>query len=370
MMTIGRMIYINIDNMKVYYIGGNTMGCWYVRCYLPMLTNGWSGNYWGVSTANKNLKPFKVVEEELQNADVVVFHRPNTKQFLTLADSLRRMGKMIVMDNDDTFLLDKDDTFYDINKEGQYRKQEEAQENLVNFAQKANLITVSTEYLAEEYRQYNPNVKVLPNCVNPWFWDEPQENKTDKVRVGMFGSVAYAKDYHGIEDFIRQLDEDPKVQLVMFGLHSKAQREKNPVSKEIHKREYAFWDSLKNLEHAPFVPIDQFFDTLNDLTLDITLIPRHENHFNKCKSNIKFLESGMLKIPVIANKYSDSPYKELDGKIGIQTEDWEKDTYRLIEDKKLRKEIGENAHKYVLDNYNIKDHAHKWREAYLETFNS
>ena len=48
------------------------------------------------------------------------------------------------------------------------------------------------------------------------------------------------------------------------------------------------------------------------------LIPRGENYFNRCKSNIKFLEASMCEIPVIAQSFTtnDSPYDELDGKIG------------------------------------------------------
>ena len=53
-----------------------------------------------------------------------------------------------------------------------------------------------------------------------------------------------------------------------------------------------------------------YFDTLNDLELDIMMIPRKDNYFNKCKSNIKFLEASMCEIPVITNYFKDSPYEK------------------------------------------------------------
>jgi len=30
--------------MKVYYIGGGYESCYYVRCFLPMVANGWDGD--------------------------------------------------------------------------------------------------------------------------------------------------------------------------------------------------------------------------------------------------------------------------------------------------------------------------------------
>ena len=48
------------------------------------------------------------------------------------------------------------------------------------FIKEADLVTCSTEFLANEYRKLNPNVVVLPNCVDPFMFDEPLKMKLIK----------------------------------------------------------------------------------------------------------------------------------------------------------------------------------------------
>jgi len=133
----------------------------------------------------------------------------------------------------------------------------------------------------------------------------------------------------------------------------------------VHYKEYAFWDSLKNLEHLPWCEMKDYIDVLEQTRLDIMLIPREDNYFNRCKSNLKFLEAAMLEIPVVAQAMTDGPYQELDGSNGIlATDDWEEKVELLIQDKELRTAIGKNAKDYVLSKYDINNNAHLWREAY------
>lgn len=344
---------------KVYFIGGHYMGCWYVRCLIPMIHNGWLGNYWGLA---KEIKSPQEVMKEVQSANIVVFHRANTIEHHKLAILLKQMGKKIVFDNDDTYKIDKSHAFYGLDEKGFKENTKFVNTLINNFIKNADLVTCSTEYLAKEYRELNPNVKVLPNLVNPDDWSKPKRNKGDKVRIGVVGSVAYYHDFQIVEDVLTKLDNDPRVQLVLFGLHDKEKRKTNKKVNKVHKREYAFWDTLKNIEQAPWCDMIDYFDTLNDLELDIMMIPRKDNYFNKCKSNIKFLEASMCEIPVITNYFKDSPY-EKDGDYVVWAKDWLKDLERLITDKKLRRDIGKKAKQYVLKAYNI-DRAIIWEETY------
>ena len=98
------------------------------------------------------------------------------------------------------------------------------------------------------------------NCVNPDDWATPLRNDGYKVRIGLVGSVAYNQDFEIIKDFIRELDERNDVQLVLFGLWTGAKRHSNPLVEKTLKKEYKFWDSLKNKEHAPWVDMNYYFD--------------------------------------------------------------------------------------------------------------
>ena len=108
-------------------------------------------------------------------------------------------------------------------------------------------------------------------------------------------------------------------------------------------------------------------EMLNELKLDIMLIPRKDCYFNKCKSNLKFLEAAMCEIPVIASSFEDAPYEEIpdDAIIKIPIgKSWKDSIEALIASQSLRRAIGKRAKDYTLDNFNIERNAHLWAEAY------
>lgn len=353
--------------MKVYYFSSMYDGCTYVRCLLPMWANGWNGDR---NLLSQHRKSPELASKESLNSDIIVFHRPDTPEHHIAGKLLKSAGKKIVFDNDDTWQLSKGHPFYRLNGKGDKEKVEYKNNLINNFIYNSDLVTTTTEFLADEYRKINPNVVVLPNYIDEKDWDEPLRNETDVVRIGIVGSVAYSIDFHIIKDYLIELDKRKDVQLVLFGLHNTKMRNKNPKITRTYNKEYSFFDKLINLEHAPWVDMIFYNGVLNNLKLDIMLIPRADNYFNKCKSNIKFLEAAMCEVPVIASTFKDknSPYdKDLDGSNGLlasSLKDWKEKVETLIADKELRRTIGKNAKQYVLNNYNIKDNAYKWKEAY------
>jgi len=354
--------------MKAYFISSKYDGCYYVRCLLPLFHNGWDG-------AKRMLTDEQASSEKMfegaVKSDIVVFQRPDSEDKTKAIEILKKMGKKVVFDNDDTY---KPDSGYPKLDQIENKEQiEKINNELYKNIRQADLVTTTTEFLAEEYRAINPNVVILPNCVDPFDWEEPKRNKGKKVRIGLVGSVAYG-DYKEIGKYLGELTKRDDVTIVMFSLsNAKLSKDsKNPFIKayrEIYEESLQFVES-HNIEWHSTVPMKDYSTKLNSLELDIMLIPRTENYFNKCKSNVKYLEAGMCEIPVIASSFSDgnSPYdKDLDGKNGIlaKTEDdWRRETERLIADKDLRREIGKNAKQYVLDNYNIENKYHLWEEAY------
>ena len=152
-------------SLRVMMIGSGYDGCNYPRIYLPATHNG----YW---TDKPNLREDKInikgIREQLQNADVVVFHRAEEQTYHNLAKLLKNDGKKIVMDNDDTFKLDDYHPLANFNPDGTMVDNLARREGNINeFIKMCDLVTVSTETLKEEYSQINPNTIVLPNYVSP-----------------------------------------------------------------------------------------------------------------------------------------------------------------------------------------------------------
>lgn len=351
---------------RVYYVSSGNFGCYVVRCLLPLVANGFNGDH-------TSLSPFQHTPENkaqaAQASDIVVFHRPDDPKKLELARLLKKQGKKIVMDNDDTY---KDMGGIKLNayfNEERVRRGLEGVNRVMDaFAQEADLITVSTEFLADEYRKLNQNVVVLPNCVDPFYFDEPMRNEGEKIRIGITGSIGMSSDLDVLNPIFKHYENDPRVQLVFFSLP--ANPLENPFVANAYEHEYNFLDSMEVEWHAT-VNMDKYYDKLNSLKLDIMLIPRSDTYFNRCKSNLKFIESSLFEIPIIAQGFEDgkSPYqvnpKDAEHMVIVtDNSKWVEEIDKLIADKGLRLSIGKKAREYVEANYDINDKAHLWSEAY------
>lgn len=346
---------------KIYMMNSGNMGCCYPRILLPAYENGFLTDR--KSVADKSKPDVSQIRADIQDADLVVFHRPESQEIIDFIKMLKRDGKKIVIDNDDTFKIDDNHPLAEWTSYAHKVELQNRDKYFDEAAKLADLLTTTTPTLAKEYKQICDNVAVLPNCVDPMDWDEPLRSE-GKVRIGIVGSVTYAYDYAHIRDVIVELSEREDVELVMFGLGDLEHRKKNPEVTKHFESEYDFWDSL-DMEQIPWCPIEEYPTKLNEARLDIMLIPRRENYFNKCKSNIKFLEAAMCEVPVIAQSFPNSPYEELNPNIGILVKDnWREKIDELIENKALRRQIGKNAREYVLEHYNIEDNAYKWAKEY------
>lgn len=343
--------------MKVYFINNRFDGCYYVRCYLPMYHNGWDGNKTSMYEPQKDNT---AAYHGAMNSDIVVFHRPDQKEKADVIPLLKAAGKKVVVDNDDTYAPDSGAIVDQIYNEGL----ETINSNLMRSVKEADLVTASTPFLKKEYLKYNKNVHVLPNYVDPDDWGPLDFGKHDKIRVGITGSLTITPDYEIIKDLLKEMSDDERYQLVVLGLPPDDENHK--FQNKLYKKEIAFWKSL-NIEWHPFVPAHEYVDKLKEMDLDIALIPRQDNYFNRCKSNVKFLEMSMVGVPCIVSGWKGNPY-EKDKKYLLTANspvEWKKAVEKLS-DGKVRRDMGVNARSYVELKYNIHDHANKWKKLYKE----
>lgn len=351
--------------MKVFYINSGLNGSYNVRSLFPLQANGWDGDR--TTFLLKQMTPENKAKASIA-ADIIVFHRPVHKQLIELARILKAQGKKIVMDNDDTL---KEDNGFKFNEYMDQARVEAGMEkmNLAidQFAKEADLITCTTELLKKEYEGVNPNVVVLPNCIDPFYFPKPKKNETDIIRIGITGSVGVTNDIEALKPIIDHYQNDPRVRLVLLSIPAKGE---NDIYKELYSAQYDYWSSV-NIEWHPFAKVDEYYNKLNDLKLDMVIIPRSDTYFNRCKSNLKFLENSMLEIPTIGQSFptKDSPYEQNpeDAKhllLASNTGEFISQIEKLIADKDLRLKIGNDAKAYVLENYDIAKKAHLWVEAY------
>lgn len=338
--------------MRILFLNGSYPFCYYYRGYLPAV---YSKNL----CVQEFIRTYKMPEpkkiQELANrADVIVFQRPQDTETFDLALALKGTGKKVIFENDDTYSgipLER------LQNQREIEVAKKVNANLEKFARMADGCIASTETLGEEYRKLNPNTVVLKNCIDPRDELTCKKNTTGKLRVGLIGSVTSNDDYIHIKDQLKKLDERGDITLVVMGV-KRSDGTYLPSMKEDHD----YWASFKNVEWHTYVPITKYISHVASLALDVAIIPRKDHYFNKCKSNLKFLEMSLLKIPVLAQGFEGSPYEQDKDYITLvyDNDDW----YNKIIDIKNNPQdyvsLAQKAHDYVLENYNIKNFAQEW----------
>jgi len=214
----------------------------------------------------------------------------------------------------------------------------------------ADHVVVSTEAIKQSIKSQNPYVTVIPNAIDPAIWNVKKKKRKDgKIRIGWMSSGSHMVDSPIIEDIMDELvREYPNVEFHMAGMISDT-------------AEGQGWIHHKGTDG--YEPFPQFYA---DLSIDIAIAPLQNNPFNQAKSNIKWLEASMLKIPMVASDVR--PYLDIQhGKTGYKASSpsqFKKYLKWLIENEEKRKEIGENAHKYVMENWTIDKFLPRYQELF------
>lgn len=316
--------------------------------------------------------------EDFDWAEVVVFNRHydiDSKYIQSLMRYAKDQGKKVIYETDDMLdILDKSNPAYSVIQGNE--------QSVKMMMMEADVCTTTGEFIASKIADYNPNVRVLPNCIVPAEWT-PRPKKSKKIRVGWAGGCSHAEDLKIIMEVIKSLQKDIDFEFVIFGMSPEPWEEYISNLKEKHKENMkkrpgakpAQWYSsmidlagqLKNIKfiHEPFVPLKDYAKKLSELDLDIGLCPLVDTDFNKCKSAIKFYEYAMVDTVTLASNIT--PYKE---EVGLLVKNrygkWKTKLKKLIEDKAMREFHLMEQKDWVLENRTMKNNIDKWEKVYSE----
>ncbi len=198
----------------------------------------------------------------------------------------------------------------------------------------------TTERLAEELGHYVPEVFINRNTASEEMCalsKEALKNKTrkdDHVGIGYFsGSLTHNDDFELVLPALTKVMEKyPQVQLHVVG--------------ELDLPEALQQYKARVVSH-PFVDWKKLPSLIAEV--DINLAPLEQSIFNEAKSENKWVEAALVKVPTVASNVGAFQRMIVSGETGIlcDTEDeWVEQLSRLVEDKKERERIAENAHRY------------------------
>lgn len=289
----------------------------------------------------------------LSEYDAIIFNRflcdHSHRDFFDCAE---RDGINVIVDLDDWYFLPK----YHMNYKHYKPRVPIIRENL----KRANLVTVSTPYLADMIKQ-DIGVKcfVLPNAVD---FTDPQftVNKVpdSRVRFGWCGGATHAKDLALIADDIATLhsriDLSDKYRLVLQGY----------VNNDAFWRYAAnifSWSNKAKADNLSVINAASVFNYAQGYNrFDVALAPLVDGEFENCKSELKCIEAGAFGLPIIASDvvpYRLAKEKMGDGVILVRNKRgaFLKEMMRLMNNPDEVKERGKIAFEAVRKHYNVNE---------------
>jgi len=213
---------------------------------------------------------------------------------------------------------------------------------VLDVMQKAAAITVSTEALKAELLRWNPNIYVLPNLIDERLWSQTQRPHAGPVVIGFTGTSTHGDDLRMIEDAFIQISakHGQGVAFQFMGC----------VTDRLAR--------LPGAQVADFTPdYESFARALQTTPMDIAVVSLEDNLFNRCKSNIKWLEYSACGI---AGVYSDLPpynscirHGQTGLLVGNRVQDWFQAIDTLVTNASLRRAIAQQARQEVLSDYTL-----------------
>ncbi|MBI1905638.1 MAG: glycosyltransferase [Rhodocyclales bacterium] len=221
----------------------------------------------------------------------------------------------------------------------------DARSYLARALRDCDRLVVSTDYLAEAYRDYIADIRVVPNRLERDVWLPLQSRRrtTPKPRVGWAGGTAHAGDLQLIIDVVAVTAKE--IDWVFMGM---CPDEIRPFVKEFH----------------PFTNYDEYPSRLAALNLDLAVAPLEQIPFNRGKSNLRLLEYGALAIPVVCTDID--PYRNSPAcRVANQPRAWVDALRERIHDLDAAAREGDAMRQWVVDHYILEDHLDTWMRAHL-----
>jgi glycosyltransferase involved in cell wall biosynthesis len=275
----------------------------------------------------------------LADVDLLILHSPGSRQSASLAARACAEGIPVVADFDDAFVRYDHAAVEDVN--ARFR----------TLLATVDVVTVSTDLLAESYAQFSDNVRVLPNCFDEtmvaWGLNGVPH---PRLQIGFSGSGFHENnlrlvaeplecvlrmhpDVRAVEaggpNLLSQLDARPE-QLVYLGWHA--------------------FDGFPLLLHQ----------------MDVVLAPLEDVPFNRGKSNVRCMTAGLVGAPVVASPvgaYAEYVEHGINGFHARTEADWFGALERLVTNPDLRHRMGQ-ANRERAQAYAIGTQLWRWRAIY------
>lgn len=299
----------------------------------------------GFAVKGVNLSDFQL--SMAQNAShIIIYRSPISPELLRLCHLAKEYGKPVFFDIDDlvfdTVYTDQLSYTQGLNsvEKGNY---DAGVRNYGYMLENCDGAITSTNQLQEELYKYQSKVLLNRNLASDDLiaissqYIKDYSQTSDIVKIGYFsGSISHNENFELIKPAIKQLlTKYSNVQLHIVGILDIPQDMK-PFENQIVTHDYVDWDKLPALISE----------------VDINLAPLVNSIFNRAKSEIKWIEAALVKVPTVASKIGAFSDAIIDGETGLLATDdeWFDKLEALVLSTELRQEIADAAYQDVLEN--------------------
>jgi glycosyltransferase involved in cell wall biosynthesis len=338
---------------KTVFLGLGASVVSYYRCFLPALTLGAEYATWGalpdntvVLTGGLGNPPPSM--EELPSYEVVIVQYASGKTWLQTMRKLQAQGVTVLYEIDDYFQSARKSKTHEM----AHRFGAERIRDLEMAMRASDGIICSTDYIARRYRSFNARTWTCQNGIDLNRYEGPKPERGGMVTIGWAGGVGHKASLARWEPAIRNvMRARENVRFVSIG-HAAA-----AAFMEEFGRERAIAYPTAAIEVYP----------AGMKLFDVSIAPSAENNQFRGKSDLRWLETAALGIPLVAHP---EVYPEIeDGVTGVHArsiDEVEAALLRLVDDAEERDRIGRAAHQDVTENRRIQVAAQSWADVLRE----
>lgn len=219
-------------------------------------------------------------------------------------------------------------------------------------------LSVSTNYLKEKYSNRVQHIYVLPNSIDMKERDEVNKldlsdsklynKKEGEFRIIWSGSASHHENLSLILKALKDIMVNhPHVTFYHTGLFGDLFTD---FPQEAQKRIFT----------VPFVDLRKYGRILREMNGDLALAPLTDCNFNRAKSNLRVLEYGSVKYPVIASDVEPYQCFSEDEVVLAKPEEWYFAMEDMIFDDQKRKKLSNNLYKRVKKDFDVNKNCKKW----------
>lgn len=277
----------------------------------------------------------------------VIFRCPMTDTLREFATMAKQMNKPLWYDVDDLVIDTKYTDQIPFLDRMQPEERQAYDQNVRNMGELLSLCdaaVTTTAALAEELKQYVPEVLINRNCASDEMLllseavlkEKQKKNEADgtakKVRLGYFsGSATHLDDIEMIVPVLKQLlGKNPNLELLIVGILEL------PVELKLF---------ASQIQMEGFVDYQKLPERI--ASVDINLAPLTDTIFNRAKSENKWVEAALVQTVTAASNLGAFAEMVQDGEDGVLCRDeaeWLEKLQWLIDDEPARKAIAGRAY--------------------------